>query len=121
MRLRPGGLWNPCGLRPRTCGCVCGTRARGVGAKARFWNVQVGIHDVLWLTPGELAGQVVQCVQGRDGCLLLCKRLRLHAWQPFGSVWDLTEEEILLQPDRETNLVLPSWWRFQGPQVLCLH
>lgn len=91
-------------------------------AKAQFWGVQVGPGDLVWLPGGEPAGQIRACVTGKSGCVLLCRRMRRLAWEPYGSRWLLLADEFLLQPGKGGALELPSWWRFdEANAVTCLH
>ena len=95
-----------------------------VAERARFWNVEVGQGDLLWLESEhapEAAGQVQAYVQGKMGPLLLCRRLRLLSWEPFGSRWALLAEEFLLQVTERVSVVVPAWWRIELDTVTCLH
>ena len=112
-------------LRPSRSGRASGSLLRSLFSRKMYkdghWR-GVGPGDLVWLPGGEPAGQIRACVTGKSGCVLLCRRMRRLAWEPYGSRWLLLADEFLLQPGKGGALELPSWWRFdEANAVTCLH
>jgi len=86
----------------------------------RLVRVSVKAGDVLLFD--TVGGVVTQCLDGKlAGPWFLAKRLKNKISRDFGSLWTATDEDALLQPSVNHNLLLPAFWQFLGDKVLCLH
>lgn len=83
-------------------------------------RVSVKAGDVLLFD--TVGGVVTQCLDGKlAGPWFLAKRLKNKISQDFGSLSTATDEDAVLQPSVNHNLLLPAFWQFVGDKVLCLH
>ena len=81
---------------------------------------QIHVGDVAFW--GDAGGIVTECLSGKAaGLAVLADELRKLSDMPYGSIWQRTGGTAINKLTLQSSLLLPSWWRFQGDKIVCLH